>query len=209
MRTGIRDRTTALNKAYSDYVADIKDATDRLGKVEDENVSSTTNYVSQSAYTNYNSTMAEAYRDLQVRVSQAWDTYQRKRADCSGAALVAPASYGGGYMYPTNYYNNYYQYPYYQPNYPYQNYPHYYDNRSMCTPPNLSPLPAGYGYECSVDSNGCQRCRAVYLDVSPRYTDSCECPTNYAPVCTTDYRNYDNACQAVCRGGTVWHTGRC
>lgn len=197
MHRAIDDRARELRDSYERYANDMNDVINRLSDDEHDAVDVDDAMYRQNdtarALYNFSYQMNEAWRRLSQNLQYAWESYYRKRNQC-GFSGVAPAGYGGGYQ-------QYNPYSYGYPRYPYNGV------QVQCTQPVLAAPPAGCGYECAPDANGCQRCHLACR--TPVTYSGCGCTPQYDPVCTRDGRTYDNACIAVCSGREVWYDGAC
>lgn len=194
MHRAIDDRAEEMRDAYERYANDMNDTINRLSDTEHDAIDIDDYNYRQSGLARsmqeFSFQMNDMWNRLNMNLRYAWDNYYQRRAQC-GFGAIPQGSYGGS---PYNYN---YGYPYNR----YGNFPVY------CSQPVLQPPPAGCGYECAPDSNGCQRCHLACRS-AVSYT-SCGCTTQYDPVCTRDGRTYDNACIAVCTGREVWYDGAC
>ena len=62
-------------------------------------------------------------------------------------------------------------------------------------PANSCPAPSG------TDGNGCP--------MAPTCGSCCDCPMDFSPVCSTDFRTFGNSCELACAGATALHAGAC
>ncbi len=124
----------------------------------------------------------------------------------------SPYTYGN--QYPYGGYYQYNAYPYYN-NDPYSQGYHsgvqYYNNygvqytsdgRYICPQVIMSPLPAGCGYDCTLDGRGCRQCE-VSCRRSQERDYNCGCAQTLRPVCGRDGVTYTNECYADCAGVEV------
>ena len=119
-----------------------------------------------------------------------------------------PYTYTNGYEYP---YTNGYSYPY-----DYGNNTQYYNNygspyttsgQYICPQVVMTILPAGCGYDCSLDSSGCRRCTETCRNSARGSV--CRCAQTFRPVCGKDDVTYINDCYADCANVDVRQTGVC